>query len=382
MAVSQNTIDEMTDNLHLPKNITDSLKNDLSKVKVTKKELEEIIERTVESYNYARIEPCEAAGVVSAQSIGEPGTQMTMRTFHYAGVAEINVTLGLPRLIEIVDARKNPSTPMMTIYLTQEYAKDRDMARRLAWEIEATHISHLGSISTDLNEMALIIELNEKVISQREIMPDQIGDVLEIELGVPVMVDGLTIIIKPKNESYRELLQLGKNLESVIIKGLKSIRRVVIRKEDAIDEYVLYTEGSALKEVAKLEGVDMTRSITNNINEIFEVFGIEAARNSIIKEATDTLREQGLTVDVRHIMLVSDIMCVDGEVKPIGRHGISGEKASVLARAAFEVTVNHLLDAGVRGDVDELRGVTENVIVGQPIRLGTGNVKLMAAKRI
>lgn len=382
MAVSQNTIDEMTDNLHLPKNITDSLKNDLSKVKVTKKELEEIIERTVESYNYARIEPCEAAGVVSAQSIGEPGTQMTMRTFHYAGVAEINVTLGLPRLIEIVDARKNPSTPMMTIYLTQEYAKDRDMARRLAWEIEATHISHLGSISTDLNEMALIIELNEKVISQREIMPDQIGDVLEIELGVPVMVDGLTIIIKPKNESYRELLQLGKNLESVIIKGLKSIRRVVIRKEDAIDEYVLYTEGSALKEVAKLEGVDMTRSITNNINEIYEVFGIEAARNSIIKEATDTLREQGLTVDVRHIMLVSDIMCVDGEVKPIGRHGISGEKASVLARAAFEVTVNHLLDAGVRGDVDELRGVTENVIVGQPIRLGTGNVKLMAAKRI
>ena len=110
MAVSQNTIEEIIKNLQLPKNIMDSLRDDLSKIKVTKKELEDIVEKTMESYTYARIEPCEAAGVVSAQSIGEPGTQMTMRTFHYAGVAEINVTLGLPRLIEIVDARKNPST--------------------------------------------------------------------------------------------------------------------------------------------------------------------------------------------------------------------------------------------------------------------------------
>lgn len=381
MAVSENTRDEMIKNLQLPKNLMDSLRDDLSKIKVTKKELEDIIEKILESYNYSRIEPCEAAGVVSAQSIGEPGTQMTMRTFHYAGVAEINVTLGLPRLIEIVDARKNPSTPMMTINLTKDYAQDREMARKLAWEIEATHISHLGGISTDIGEMALIVELNKKVILQRDLTPQKIGEILESELGVPVFIKGLTLTIRPANESYRELLQLGKSLESVVIKGLKAIKRVVIRKEENIDEYVLYTEGSALYDVADLEGVDMTRSSTNNINEIYEVFGIEAARNSIIKEATDTLREQGLTVDIRHIMLVSDIMSVDGEVKPIGRHGISGEKASVLARAAFEVTVNHLLDAGVRGDVDHLLGVTENVIVGQPIRLGTGNVKLMAAKR-
>jgi DNA-directed RNA polymerase subunit A" len=108
------------------------------------------------------------------------------------------------------------------------------------------------------------------------------------------------------------------------------------------------------------------------------VLGIEAARQSIVDEIMATLREQGLSVDIRHIMLVADIMTCDGEVKQIGRHGISGEKASVLARAAFEVTVNHLLDSGVRGDVDELDGVTENVIVGQPVRLGTGNVKLIA----
>ncbi|MCD4766332.1 MAG: DNA-directed RNA polymerase subunit A'' [Methanosarcinales archaeon] len=381
MAVSQKTIEEMTKNLQLPKNILDTLHKELEETKVTKKQLEDIIKRIIEGYEYARIEPCEAAGVVSAQSIGEPGTQMTMRTFHYAGVAEINVTLGLPRLIEIVDARKNPSTPMMSVYLTEDYAHDRDMARKLAWNIEATHISHLGSLSTDITEMALIIELNEKVINQREITPEEVAGKLEDELGLAVLIDGNVLTVHPENESYRELLQLGKNIENVTLKGISDIKRVVIRKEDTIDEYVLYTEGSSLKHIGDLDGVDMTRSTTNNINEIYEVFGIEAARNSIIKEATDTLREQGLSVDVRHIMLVADIMTVDGEVKAIGRHGISGEKASVLARAAFEVTVNHLLDAGTRGDIDELRGVTENVIVGQPIQLGTGHVKLLAAKR-
>ncbi|MCD4809670.1 MAG: DNA-directed RNA polymerase subunit A'' [Methanosarcinales archaeon] len=381
MAVSQKTIEEMTRNLQLPKNILDTLHKELEETKVTKKQLEDIIKRIIEGYEYARIEPCEAAGVVSAQSIGEPGTQMTMRTFHYAGVAEINVTLGLPRLIEIVDARKNPSTPMMSVYLTEDYAHDRDMARKLAWNIEATHISHLGSLSTDITEMALMIELNEKVINQREITPEEVAGKLEDELGLAVLIDGNVLTVHPENESYRELLQLGKNIENVTLKGISDIKRVVIRKEDTIDEYVLYTEGSSLKHIGDLDGVDMTRSTTNNINEIYEVFGIEAARNSIIKEATDTLREQGLSVDVRHIMLVADIMTVDGEVKAIGRHGISGEKASVLARAAFEVTVNHLLDAGTRGDIDELRGVTENVIVGQPIQLGTGHVKLLAAKR-
>ena len=106
------------------------------------------------------MEPCEAVGVVAAQSIGEPGTQMTMRTFHYAGVAEINVTLGLPRLIEIVDARKVPSTPTMTIKLAADHAHDRDLAREVAWAIESTSILHLGSIATDLAEMNVIIELN------------------------------------------------------------------------------------------------------------------------------------------------------------------------------------------------------------------------------
>ena len=124
---------------------------------------------------HSRVEPCEAVGVVAAQSIGEPGTQMTMRTFHYAGVAEINVTLGLPRLIEIVDARKIPSTPTMTIKLNQDYAHDRDLAREVAWAIESSSILHLGSIATDLAEMNVIIELNPGALEQRKITAEEVA---------------------------------------------------------------------------------------------------------------------------------------------------------------------------------------------------------------
>lgn len=379
MSISEATIDSMIAQLDLPKNIMKTLKDDAIKAGVTKKELEEIVERLLESYQYALVEPCEAVGVVSAQSIGEPGTQMTMRTFHYAGVAEINVTLGLPRLIEIVDARKLPSTPMMTIALEADYATDRDKARVLAWEIEATHIDNLADITTDLANMQLIIDLNEKTLLQRSLTSDEIADKIREKMDVVVTVSGNIanqIILTPNAPSYRELLQLAKNIHTITLKGIEGIKRVVIRKDG--EEYTLYTEGSQLKDVLQIEGVDVTRTYTNNIEEIYDVFGIEAARNAIITEANNTLGEQGLTVDVRHIMLVSDIMCCDGEVKQIGRHGISGEKASVFARAAFEVTVNHLLDAGMRGDLDELNGVTENIIVGQPIKLGTGDVHLIS----
>lgn len=378
MSLSSKEVSQRMDQVDLPMDLTEALRAGLEGVEVTEEQLEEIIGQVIADYEHARVEPCEAVGVVAAQSIGEPGTQMTMRTFHYAGVAEINVTLGLPRLIEIVDARKIPSTPTMTIRLTKEYAHDRDLAREVAWAIESTSILHLGSIATDLAEMNVIIELNPGPLEQRKITAEEVAEKLKEETGLEVGQKGNVLIIAPEEPSYRELLQLVEKIKKISLKGIEGINRVVIRKEG--DEYILYTEGSALRKVMQFEGVDPARTKTNNINEIGEVLGIEAGRNAIINEATDTLREQGLSVDVRHIMLVADIMTVDGEVKQIGRHGVSGEKASVLARAAFEVTVNHILDAAVRGDVDDLRGVTENVIVGQPIKLGTGDVQLVARR--
>jgi DNA-directed RNA polymerase subunit A" len=362
--------------LKLPLNVKNDLFTELESLKLSDDEINEVLEITKNVYKRSKVEPCEAVGTIAAQSIGEPGTQMTMRTFHYAGVADINVTLGLPRLIEIVDARKVPDTPMMTIYLDAESATDRDKALQLGWEIEATRIGDIADILTDTDEMQIYLEFDDRVLQQRNVNLDAVVSKLEMFQDVDVRIDGSNIMLIPLTKRYRALLQVVEKVKGMVIKGVEDIKRVVVRKEHG--EYILYTEGSSLKKVIVLEHIDSTRTKTNNINEMAEVFGVEAARNSIIEEAMSTLREQGLTVDVRHIMLVADMMTIDGEVKQIGRHGIAGEKTSVLSRAAFEVTVNHLLDAAIRGETDELAGVTENVIVGQPILLGTGDVRLIA----
>ncbi|EHP87914.1 DNA-directed RNA polymerase subunit A'' [Methanotorris formicicus] len=302
-------------------------------------------------------------------------THNTMRTFHYAGVAELNVTLGLPRMIEIVDARKEPSTPMMTIYLEEGYRYDREKAEKVAKEIESTTIDTVSkSVSIDLIRECITIELDENRLRSRDLTIDDVVEAIKKKLKLKIDVEGNRLYLKIKNPSLKNLRKRLPKVRAVQLKGVPNIERVIIKKEG--DEYVLYSEGSNLKEVFKIEGVDITRTTTNNIIEIQEVLGIEAARNAIINEMKSTLDDQGLDVDIRHLMLVADIMTADGEVKPIGRHGVGGEKASVLARAAFEETVKHLYTAAIRGYKDELKGVIENVIVGKPIYLGTGCVKL------
>mgnify|MGYP001385513621 CR=1 FL=1 len=373
----------------LPQKTKDQLRTFLDGKEVSDAPFKEILDRVIKEYQSTRIEACEAVGVIAAQSIGEPGTQMTMRTFHYAGVAEINVTLGLPRLIEIMDARKEPSTPTMTVYLEPEYGIDRDKAREVSWQIEAAPLHEFGDITTDMENMQVVVHLNVKVCDKRKIAPAEIMEVAPKKIRdrrhyrdfeSDIDEAKATIIFTPKDrESYQNLFQLAEHVRNVIVQGIDDIVRVVVRKEGG--EYILYTEGSNLKDVFDVAGVDTTRTRTNNISEIAQVLGVEAARNAIIHEAQSTLNEQGILVDVRHIMLVADMMCMEGEVKQIGRHGIAGEKESVLSRAAFEVTVNHLLDAAVANETDELSGVTENVIVGQPIQLGTGDVRLVAVRQ-
>jgi DNA-directed RNA polymerase subunit A" len=309
-----------------------------------------------------------------------------MNTFHYAGVAEIDVTQGLPRLIELVDARKEPDTPMMTVHLEEEYATDRDRAHEVVWNIEATRILQLGDVSTNVADMLVEVSLNEETLHERWPTVDdsvevaeEIAGTIESALGVEARQQGLTIQFGPDDPSYRDLLQLVEELREVVFKGIEDVSRVVIRKEELEDgeEFVLYTEGSDFGTVLDIEGVDASRTTCNNIHEIYKNLGVEAARESIIEETMNTLEEQGLDdVNIRHLMLVADIMTNEGEIESIGRHGISGAKDSVLARAAFEVTVSHLLDAAIHGEIDHLDGVTENVIVGKPIKLGTGDVDL------
>ncbi|MCD6572792.1 MAG: DNA-directed RNA polymerase subunit A'' [Thermoplasmata archaeon] len=338
------------------------------------KEIEKIVKKAIEEYNAHLMEPLEACGIVAAQSIGEPGTQMTMRTFHYAGVAEINVTLGLPRLIEIVDARKDPSTPMMTVYLEGGYRMNRELAKKMANMIEITRLINIADVAVDIGNMKIIITPNKKAMERKDIKIEDIVKALKKVAKAEIVEGKDSIEIIPAESKYRELRRLNDEVKNIKIKGIDGIKRAIIRKEN--NEYVIYTEGSNFEKVLQLEGVDRTRTTTNDIHAIYNVLGIEAARNAIIKEAYDTLQEQGLNVDIRHIMLVADIMTADGTIRPVGRQGVTGEKSSVIARAAFEITIDHLLKAARRGEADELKGVAENVIVGQPIKLGTGSVEL------
>ncbi|AXI24875.1 DNA-directed RNA polymerase subunit A'' [Methanofervidicoccus sp. A16] len=360
----------------LPPSIKKELINRITKENITDEEIvDEIISETVEAYKKTLVEPNEAVGIVAAQSIGEPSTQMTMRTFHYAGVAELNVTLGLPRMVEIVDARKEPSTPIMTIYLTEEYRYSREKAEEVARNIESITVEDIADdINIDLVNNCINVILNSEKMAKRDITVDDVVNAIKKKMKLKIEVDGNILRLIIKSPSLRALSKRIPKVKSIHLKGVPNISRIIIRRDDTTGEYVLYSQGSNLREVFKVEGVDTTRTITNNIIEIQEVLGIEAARNAIINEMSDTLSQQGLTVDIRHLMLVADIMTVDGMVKPIGRHGISGEKASVLARAAFEETVKHLYTAAQRGEVDKLNGVIENIIVGKPVSVGTGCV--------
>lgn len=343
---------------------------------ITREQLDEIIESVKRAYTGAMVEPGEAVGTVAAQSIGEPGTQMTLRTFHYAGVAELNVTLGLPRLIEILDARRTPSTALMTIYLTEKLAKNRDKARAFAQEIEMTTVEDVVSqTETDLINMEFVVTLDRARMRKKDLTPAKVASVIKAALKTEVIVEGNKLRIKPEAPTPSDLRRIAVKAKGVPLRGVKGINRVVVKMEG--NEYVVYTEGSNFADILALPEVDKTRTVTNDIREIEEVLGVEAGRNAIINEAVKTLEEQGLDVDIRHIMLVSDMMTNDGEVRQIGRHGVSGGKASVLARASFEVTTKHLLDACIRGEADRLDGIIENVIAGQPIPLGTGSVELV-----
>lgn len=360
----------------LPYSIVEDIVNIAMEKKLENK-LEKLVLAAIEEYENNCIEPAEACGIVAAQSIGEPGTQMTMRTFHYAGVAEINVTLGLPRLIEIVDARSVPSTPMMNIYLEGAYRVDPDLAEKVANNIEMTKLIDISDMEIDLTNLTITIKPNEKMMKRKDIKIEEIlNHIKKIRKIKGELQDDGTIKITLDEPGYKNLLNASEALKNLKIKGIDGIERVIIRKEPN-EGYVIYSEGSNFEEVLKVEGVDPYRTTTNDIQSVYRTLGIEAARNMIITEAYNTLMEQGLNVDLRHIMLVADIMTADGTVRAIGRHGVSGEKTSVLSRAAFEITVNHLLRAGVRGEVDTLKGVAENIIVGQPVNLGTGSVKLV-----
>jgi len=377
------------------------------KAKLTPTQAKKIVTEAATQSARASVDPFEAVGIVTAQSIGEPGTQMTMRTFHYAGVATVNVTQGLPRIIEIVDARKTPNTPTMNIYVEELNSKGKPLAadekavQKLAASLETTTTQDIADIDVEVAQRYIMLKLNNSHLKLKNMTGAQVRDKLSRALRLFIAIeDGseskpkiLKIIPGVAKEddlkdldtnppTYTELLQLEEKIKSLRLKGVKDINRANVQKAGSNNpmakegEFYISTIGSNLSKVSDFAGVDRSRTYTNNITSIHDYLGIEAARQAIINELILTLEGARLDVDVRHLLMVADVMTSEGEVRAIGRHGVSGTKHSILARAAFEVTVNHLLKAGIIGERDNLTGVAENIIVGQPIALGTGSVEL------
>ncbi|MGA9171105.1 MAG: DNA-directed RNA polymerase subunit A' [Nitrososphaeraceae archaeon] len=355
-----------------------NLENSLVENRLTKEGVEKVLKKTVDLIERALAEPGEAVGVVTAQSIGEPGTQMTLRTFHFAGVKERNVTLGLPRLIELVDARKKPVTPTMDIYLDEDHKISREKALEVAREIIFTRVSDLiEKTDTDYSGI-LTFHLSEAKLLERGCEIREVDEVLKgskkkYEISINEKKQFIKVTV-PDEPDAQTLLTLKNKLLNTRVKGVPDIERVTIVKQD--EEWVIQTAGSNLAKVVAITGIDTSRVTTNNVYEVWQTLGIEAARTALVKEITNTLEEQGLEVDTRHIMLVADLMTSKGYLQQIGRHGIAGTKTSVLARAAFEITVPTIAKASLEGQVETLRGVTENVIVGATVPVGTGMVEL------
>ncbi len=337
--------------------------------------LKKAAERLYQTYVNARIDPGEAVGLVGAESIGEQGTQMTLDTFHFAGVAELNVTMGLPRIIEILDGRKTLATPMMEIFLKPPYNKGKDI-RELALKIKETLLGELvAEYVINIVDFKVELKLNTQKMQDVGVTPTTLAKAVEKDLGktgVVKQVDGaVEVKLKGKDEkSLNELYKLKEDLKEIHITGMKGITQVLPVKRH--EEFIIITAGTNLKKVLELDFVDPTRTVSNDIYEIAQVLGIEAARQAIIDEVFKVIEAQGLNVDIRHIMLVADTMCVSGGVKGITRYGVVSEKASVLARASFETPIKHLINAALTGEVDELNSVVENVMLNQPVPVGTG----------
>ncbi len=335
-----------------------------------------------EEYNLSKIAPGEAVGLVGAESMGEPGTQMTLNTFHFAGVAEMNVTTGLPRIIEILDARKLISTPLMDIYLKSPYNKGKDI-KELAMSLKETKMNtFVREYAMNIMEFKIVLTLNEPAMKEHNTTLNSIGKSLEkalIKEAVIKIQDGAVEVKLKRSEGkgLNDLYKLKEKIKESYVSGIKGITQVlpVKRKE----EFIIITAGTNIKKILELDFVEPSKTITNDIHEISKSLGIEAARQAIIDEVFKVVESQGLNIDIRHLMLIADTMCSSGDVKGLTRYGIVSEKSSVLARASFENTIKHIIEASLSGEVDALNSVVENVMINQPVPLGTGLPNLVSS---
>ncbi|MBI4044934.1 MAG: DNA-directed RNA polymerase subunit A'' [Candidatus Diapherotrites archaeon] len=344
--------------------------------KLSEKESRVFFEEVSKKYSSIQVEPGEAVGIIAAQSLGEPGTQLTLRTKHYAGAAEVSVGSGIQRVEEIVDGRSKARYASMTIYLSKEgFNWTEKKVDEFAASLIDVRVTDVVKITEEFWKTRFTIELLPNEMKERNVSEEILLDKIEKLLKLKHRKKDNSLEFAFKDEP---LLKIRKNLNKLLntrVQGVKGIDKTIVEKGTA--EPVIRTRGTNLKAVLKMPEIDVARTTTNDIKEISRVLGIEAGRTAVMQELVKVLKDNSIAVDQRHIMLLADLMSFDGEIKGIVRTGITRTKTSPFARAAFEETVKHLLDAAFKGEKELLQGVVENIIAGQPIKVGTGTVELL-----
>ncbi len=323
----------------------------------------------------------EPVGVIAAQSIGEPGTQMVLKSFHFAGVASTIATSGLPRMVEIVDARKKPATAFSYIYLQTKVGKDFEKAEQIMKKISEVKVTDIARrFIENFSKGTIIIRLDQQKLELNELTERGVAARIAKLAKIDTKAFDHSILIKTHLKSAKQIRALMVQITKLNVNGMEGAGKAVVQQDRKTGEFFIVTNNSNLSEILKIEGIDPNRTYTNDIFEMYRVFGIEAARNTIAKELIDTLDAQGISVNSRHLYILADAMTASGGIKNVGRRGLSGEKESVFARAAYEETVKHLINAAAFGEKDPMKGITENVLVGKQIQLGTGTVRLAIRK--
>jgi len=373
-------------------------------------ELELFVRLMVRKVERAKLEAGSTAGAIAGQSIGEPGTQMTLKTFHFAGVASMNITLGVPRLKEIINASKTISTPIITAELVNTH--DAKAARVVKGRVEATTLGQIAKYVKEVyreRECYVAVKLDRDVINKLQLDVDvgRVRSAIVAFSKLKVKSDDVTICgarrdiirVRPSESATvskaaaaaaataggganasqltRQMQALCALVPRVIVAGFGSVERAVINDKGGGNGYNLLVEGDDMRAVMGVAGIDGTRVTCNHVMAVEEALGIEAARQTIMSEIQYTMRSHGMSVDARHMMLLADVMSYRGEILGITRFGIVKMKTSTLMLASFEMTVDHLFDAAVHARRDDIIGVSECIIMGVPIPLGSGLFKVL-----
>jgi len=226
-----------------------------------------------------------------------------------------------------------------------------------------------SEINLNFSDKKIEIKIDKKGLKQTHISMKRLVERLH-ELGFKVKEGTDSIILNASELDFKQIYKLKEKLKKAIISGIKDVKQVLIVKKEK--DFVIITLGTNLKKIIDLKEVDGNKLISNDLHEVADVFGIEVARQLIINEINEVLDTQGLDINIRHLRLASDAMTNTGEVKGVTRMGIIAQKSSILARATFEMPIRQFVNATIKGNEDKLSSVIENVILNQPVPIGTG----------